>query len=225
MAAAMPTLKKRVAILISGRGSNMQSLVGAMRAPEFPAEPAVVIANRPEALGLSWAEEQGIPAVAIDHRKFANRMAFEARLHEALLAHGAELICLAGFMRMLTGGFVDRWQDRLMNIHPSLLPLFPGLHTHRRALDSGALVAGCTVHFVRTEMDSGPILAQAAVAVLPGDTEETLGARVLEAEHRIYPLALDLVASGRVRVKNETAYFSGPFVAPPPLIVPQPAHG
>lgn len=221
----MSSHKKRVAILISGRGSNMRSLVAAMRDPDFPAEPAVVLANRPEALGLSWAEEQGIPAVAIDHRKFANRMAFEARMHEALLAHGTELICLAGFMRMLTGGFVDRWLDRLMNIHPSLLPLFPGLHTHRRALDSGALIAGCTVHFVRTEMDSGPILAQAAVAILPGDTEETLAARVLETEHRIYPLALGLVASGRVRIAKETAHFYGPYGTPPPLLVPQPAHG
>ncbi|KAB2851058.1 MAG: phosphoribosylglycinamide formyltransferase [Hyphomicrobiaceae bacterium] len=221
----MSNPKKRVAILISGRGSNMRSLIGAMREADFPAEPAVVIANRPEALGLSWAEEQGIPAIAIDQRQFANRMAFEARLHEALLAHGSELICLAGFMRILTGGFVDRWLDRLMNIHPSLLPLFPGLHTHRRAIDSGALITGCTVHFVRTEMDSGPILAQAAVAVLPGDTEETLSARVLEAEHRIYPLALNMVASGRVRIENETAHFSGPFAAPPPLIVPQLAHG
>ena len=163
-------MKKRTAILISGRGSNMQSLVAAMGDPEFPAEPAVVISNRPEALGLSWADEQGIATVAIDHRQYANRMAFEARLHQAILDHGAELVCLAGFMRLLTGGFVDRWRDRLMNIHPSLLPAFPGLDTHQRALDAGALIVGCSVHFVRTEMDSGPILAQAAVAVLPGDT-------------------------------------------------------
>jgi phosphoribosylglycinamide formyltransferase-1 len=215
-------MKKRIAILISGRGSNMQSLVAAMRDPHFPAEPAVVIANRPEALGLSWAAEQGIATVAIDHRQYANRMAFEARLHRALLDHGAELICLAGFMRLLTGGFVDRWRDRLLNIHPSLLPSFPGLDTHQRALDAGALIVGCTVHFVRTEMDSGPIIAQAAIAVLPGDTAETLAARVLEAEHRIYPLALRLVASGAVRVENETAVFSAAMAVPPPLIVPSP---
>ncbi len=215
-------MKKRTAILISGRGSNMQSLVAAMRDPRFPAEPAVVIANRPEALGLSWAAEQGIPTVAIDHREYANRMAFEARLHQALLDHGTELICLAGFMRLLTGSFVDRWRDRLLNIHPSLLPAFPGLDTHQRALDAGALIVGCTVHFVRTEMDSGPIIAQAAIGVLPGDTAETLAARTLEEEHKIYPLALRLVASGMVRVENETAVFSAEMATPASLIVPQP---
>ena len=216
----MATTKKRVAILISGRGSNMQALVGAMQAPGFPAEPAVVVANRPEALGLSWAAEQGINVVAIDHRQYANRMAFEARLHEALLAHGVELICLAGFMRVLTGGFVDRWRDRLINIHPSLLPAFPGLDAHQRALDAGALITGCSVHFVRTEMDSGPIIAQAAVAVLPGDNAEALSARVLQAEHLLYPVALGLVASGRVSVKNETAILAGPVRVPPAMIVP-----
>ncbi|MFV0296364.1 MAG: phosphoribosylglycinamide formyltransferase [Hyphomicrobiaceae bacterium] len=216
---------KRTAILISGRGSNMQALVAAMRRPGFPAEPAVVIANRPEALGLSWAEEQGIPAVAIDHREFAHRMAFEARLHQTLQDYDVELICLAGFMRLLTGSFVDRWKDRMMNIHPSLLPMFPGLDTHQRALDAGALVAGCTVHFLRTEMDAGPILAQAAVPVLPKDTAETLAARVLEAEHRIYPLALALVAAGKVRVENETAVFDIDVDAPGPLIVPSLTSG
>jgi len=215
-------MKKRTAILISGRGSNMQSLVAAMRDPQFPAEPAVVIANRPEALGLSWAADLGIPTVAIDHRQYANRMAFEARLHQALLDHKAELVCLAGFMRLLTGGFVDRWRDRLMNVHPSLLPSFPGLHTHQRALDAGALIVGCTVHLVRTEMDSGPILAQAAIGVLPGDSAESLAARVLEAEHKIYPLALRLVASGAVRIENETAIFNTAMTVPLPLIVPQP---
>lgn len=214
-------MKKRTAILISGRGSNMQALVAAMREPGFPAEPTVVISNRPEALGLSWAAEQGLATLAIDHRQYANRMAFEARLHQALLDHGAELICLAGFMRLLTGGFVDRWRDRLLNIHPSLLPAFPGLDTHQRALDAGALIVGCTVHFVRTEMDSGPILAQAAIAVLPGDTAETLAARVLEAEHRVYPLALRLVASGAIRIENETAILEAAVEVPLPLVVPR----
>jgi phosphoribosylglycinamide formyltransferase-1 len=214
-------MKKRTAILISGRGSNMQSLVAAMRAPDFPAEPVVVISNRPEALGLSWAAEQGIATVAIDHRQYANRMAFEARLHQTILDHRVDLVCLAGFMRLLTGGFVDRWRDRLMNVHPSLLPAFPGLDTHQRALDAGALIVGCSVHFVRTEMDSGPILAQAAVAVLPGDTAETLAARVLQAEHVIYPLALRLVASGAVRIENETAIFDAPVEVPLPLVVPR----
>jgi phosphoribosylglycinamide formyltransferase-1 len=215
--------KKRTAILISGRGSNMQALVQAMQAPDFPAEPAVIVSNRPEALGLAWALERGLKAVAIDHRQFATRMAFEARLHQTLVDHGTELICNAGFMRLLTGGFVDRWKDRQLNIHPSLLPAFPGLHTHRRVLESGALITGCTVHFVRLEMDSGPIIAQAAVPVMPGDTEDSLAARVLEAEHKLYPLALSMVASGAVRVEAETAVFLPRLNVPPPLIVPQPA--
>lgn len=216
----MTHLKKRTAILISGRGSNMQSLINAMREPDFPAEPAVVISNRPEALGLSWAREQGIPAIALDHRAFATRAAFEAKMHQTLLDHATDLICNAGFMRLLTGGFVDRWRDRQLNIHPSLLPAFPGLDTHQRVLDCGALITGCTVHFVRLEMDSGPIIAQAAVAVVPGDTAETLAARVLEVEHRIYPLALRLVASGRVRIVNETAIFDIPIAYPAPLVAP-----
>ena len=216
----MTTAKKRVAILISGRGSNMQSLVRAMRTPGFPAEPVVVVSNRPEAAGLDWARAQGIAAVAIDHKQFANRMAFEARLHQTLLDHGTDLVCNAGFMRLLTGGFVDRWKDRQLNIHPSLLPAFPGLDTHQRVLDSGALITGCTVHFVRLEMDSGPIIAQAAVPVMPGDTSESLAARVLAAEHKLYPLALRLVASGQVQVANETAQFTSRLIEPSPLIVP-----
>jgi phosphoribosylglycinamide formyltransferase-1 len=216
----MTAPKKRTAILISGRGSNMQSLVRAMAEPGFPAEPAGVVSNRPEALGLSWAESQGIPAIAIDHREFATRMAFEARLHQTLLEYGTELICNAGFMRLLTGGFVDRWKDRQLNIHPSLLPSFPGLHTHQRALEAGVMITGCTVHFVRLEMDSGPIIAQAAVPVVPGDTEDTLAARVLEAEHKLYPLALRLVASGAVRVENETLELTAGVEVPPPLYVP-----
>ncbi len=212
--------KKRTAILISGRGSNMRALVNAMAAPDYPAKAAVVISNRPEALGLDWAKEQGLETVAIDHRQFATRVAFEARLHQTLLDHGVELLCNAGFMRLLTGGFVDRWRDRHLNIHPSLLPAFPGLNTHERVLQSGALISGCTVHFVRLEMDAGPIIAQAAVPVIPGDTEETLSARVLEAEHRVYPLALDLVASGRVHVANGAVVLSASVDVPQPLVVP-----
>jgi phosphoribosylglycinamide formyltransferase-1 len=223
MPPAMTT--KRTAILISGRGSNMQSLVRAMKTPGYPAAPCVVISNRPEAAGLAWAHEQGIPAVAIDHKAFANRMAFEARLHQTLLEHGAELICNAGFMRLLTGGFVDRWKDRQLNIHPSLLPAFPGLDTHQRVLDSGALITGCTVHLVRLEMDSGPIIAQAAVAVMPGDTAETLGQRVLAAEHKLYPLALRLLASGQVRIENEAAVVSARVQEPMPLLVPSLERG
>ena len=216
----MTKQKKRTAILISGRGSNMQALVRAMAAPAFPAETAVVISNRPEALGLDWAKEQGLATVAIDHRQFATRVAFEARLHQTLLEYGTELVCNAGFMRLLTGGFVDRWRDRHLNIHPSLLPAFPGLNTHERVLQSGVMITGCTVHFVRLEMDSGPIIAQAAVPVVPGDRQDTLAARVLEAEHRVYPLALDLVASGRVQVVNGLAIISAEVDIPQPLVVP-----
>ncbi len=200
----MSTPRKRAAILISGRGSNMMSLVAAARDPAYPAEIAVVISNRPEAAGLAWAAAQGIATRALDHKAFATRAAFEDRLHAALLQAGVEIVCLAGFMRMLTEGFVDRWRDRLVNIHPSLLPAFPGLDTHDRALREGVRITGCTVHLVRLEMDTGPIIAQAAVPVVPGDTPETLGRRVLAAEHRLYPHALALLASGRARVSGET---------------------
>lgn len=196
--------RTRVAVLISGRGSNMMSLVEAARAPDYPAEIVCVISNRPEAAGLAWAASQGIAAIAIDHKAYATRAAFEAKLHTAILEARCELVCLAGFMRMLTGGFIDRWRDRLINIHPSLLPAFPGLDTHARALDEGVKIVGCTVHLVRLEMDTGPIIAQAAVPVLPGDTPEMLGSRVLNAEHRLYPHALRLFASGMARVSDET---------------------
>ncbi len=219
------TPRKRTAILISGRGSNMQSLVRAMRQPGFPAEPAVVISNRPEAAGLAWARDKGLATVTIDHKEFANRMAFEARLHQTLLEHGTQLICNAGFMRILTGGFVDRWRDRQINVHPSLLPAFPGLDTHQRAIDSGALISGCTIHFTRVELDAGPIIAQAAVPIMPADTAETLAARVLATEHKLYPMALRLVASGQVTVVNETVRFAGPVTEPMPLMMPQIERG
>lgn len=212
--------KMRVGILISGRGSNMMSLIESAQAPDFPAEIVTVISNRPNAGGLAKAREAGIPTVAIDHKDFATRMAFEAKLHQALLDAGVELICNAGFMRMLTGGFVDRWKNRQLNIHPSLLPSFPGLDTHARALREGVRIHGCTVHFVRLEMDTGPIVAQAAVAVLPGDTPDALAARVLEAEHRLYPHALRLVASGAVRVRDEDLETAPPTDTPAPLFSP-----
>jgi len=196
--------RKRVAILISGRGSNMQALIEATRHPGYPAKIVIVIANRPDAAGLATARNAGIEAIAIDHKQFATRMAFEARLHQSLRGADVDLICNAGFMRLLTGGFVERWRDRQLNIHPSLLPAFPGLDTHRRAIDSGVQITGCSVHFVRLEMDAGPLIAQAAVPVLPGDTPESLGARVLKAEHQLYPHALQLVASGKARVVNES---------------------
>ncbi len=212
--------KMRVGILISGRGSNMVSLINAARAPDYPAEIVTVISNRPNAGGLGPARDAGIPTVVIDHKEYATRMAFEARLHQALLDADVELICSAGFMRMLTGGFVDRWKNRQLNIHPSLLPAFPGLDTHERALCEGVRIHGCTVHFVRLEMDTGPIVAQAAVAVQPGDTPDTLAARVLEAEHKLYPHALRLVASGAVRVSDEEIRFAPPTDTPPPLFSP-----
>lgn len=212
--------KMRVGILISGRGSNMVSLINAARAADYPAEIVTVISNRPSAGGLARAQEAGIPTVVIDHKDFATRMAFEAKLHQALLDAGVELICNAGFMRMLTGGFVDRWKNRQLNIHPSLLPAFPGLNTHERALQEGVRIHGCTVHFVRLEMDTGPIVAQAAVAVMPGDTPDALAARVLEAEHKLYPHALRLVASGAVRVSDEDIRFAPPTDTPAPLYNP-----
>jgi len=180
----------------------------------------VVLSNRPEAEGLAWAQSQGIPTVAIVHKQYANRMAFEARLHQALLDAKVDLICNAGFMRMLTGGFVDRWRDRQLNIHPSLLPAFPGLDTHQRVLDQGCLITGCTVHFIRTEMDSGPIVAQAAVPVMPNDTADSLAARVLEAEHKLYPLALQLVASGQVTINGEHVVMAPPVGKIPSLLWP-----
>jgi phosphoribosylglycinamide formyltransferase-1 len=201
--------RKRTAILISGRGSNMAALITAASASDYPAEIAVIVSNRPDAPGLERAAAAGVPAVTIDHTLYVNRMAFEARLHQTLLDHGVELIANAGFMRLLTGSFVDRWRDRHLNIHPSLLPSFPGLDTHARALDEGVRISGCTVHFLRLEMDSGPIIAQAAVPVLPADTAETLGARVLAAEHQLYPHALRLVASGAIKVENERVVHTG----------------
>lgn len=201
--------RKRVAVLISGRGSNMQALIDAAGKSDYPAEIVRVIANVPEAGGLARAAQAGIATETIDHRKFASRPAFEAALDANIRASGAELVCLAGFMRLLTAGFVEAWQDRLINIHPSLLPKFPGLDTHKRALEAGETHGGCTVHFVRTEMDSGPLLVQAAVPILPGDDEDRLAARVLQGEHRAYPLALSLVAAGRVRVADQQALIDG----------------
>lgn len=202
-------MKRKVAVLISGRGSNMRALIEAAHAADYPAEIVRVISNRPDAGGLAHAAEAGIATDVVDHKAFLGRDKFEAELDRRLTDAGVELICLAGFMRLLTGRFVDAWQDRLINIHPSLLPAFPGLDTHARALAAGVRFTGCTVHFVRTEMDAGPIIVQAAVPVLPDDDEERLAARVLEAEHRAYPLALSLVAGGRASVRGETVAIDG----------------
>lgn len=215
----LPAMKS-IVILISGRGSNMAALIEAARHKDYPAEIALVITNRPEAAGLQRAQAAGIKTITLDHKQYGNRVAFESRMHEALLDHRIDLIANAGFMRMLTGGFVDRWRDRHLNIHPSLLPSFQGLDTHQRAIDANVQIAGCTVHFIRLEMDSGPIVAQAAVPVMPDDTAETLGARVLEAEHKLYPHALKLVASGAARVVDDRVVFDPPAGRTPTLIWP-----
>ncbi len=195
--------KKRIGVLISGRGSNMSSLIEACKSPDYPAEICVVISNRPKAAGLEIAAREGIKTLAINHRNYDSRTAFETDLHQALQDAQVELICNAGFLRLLTAGFVDKWHDRQLNIHPSLLPSFKGLHTHQRVLDAGVKITGCTVHLVRTDMDAGPIIAQAAVAVEHDDNEQTLAARVLAAEHQLYPHALKMFALGDAYVENE----------------------
>lgn len=200
--------RRRIAILISGRGSNMISLIEAARVPDFPGEIALVLSNRPDASGLGRAREAGIEALAIDHKAYSTRESFEQALDRALKERGIEFICLAGFMRVLTNWFVERWEGRMVNIHPSLLPLFRGTHTHRRALEEGVLIHGCTVHFVVPELDAGPIIAQAAVPVVPGDTEETLSARILVQEHLIYPQALRMICDGSARLEGGRVVFS-----------------
>ncbi|MCC7427157.1 MAG: phosphoribosylglycinamide formyltransferase [Alphaproteobacteria bacterium] len=211
--------RRRVAILVSGRGSNMASLIEAARNPDYPAEIALVLSNRPGALGLARAEAAGIATRSVDHRAYGGREPFEAALHQALLDARIDIVCLAGFMRLLTAGFVARWHDRMLNIHPSILPAFKGLDTHRRALEAGVRIHGCTVHLVRAEMDGGPIVAQAAVPVLPDDTEDSLAARVLAEEHRIYPLALGLLAGGRIAVEGERVRIAGHVPPAGPALV------
>lgn len=209
---------KRLVILISGRGSNMAALLDA----GLPATVCAVLSNDPQAQGLAIARARGLTAGAIDHRRHAQRAAFDAALADAIDAHAPDLVVLAGFMRILGDGFVQRYAGRLVNIHPSLLPAFPGLHTHRRALEAGVRIHGCTVHFVTPQLDHGPVIVQAAVPVLAGDTEDSLAARVLREEHRIYPQAvrwfcedrLALTADGRVLVANARASASS-LVSPP----------
>jgi phosphoribosylglycinamide formyltransferase 1 len=212
--------RKRVGVLISGRGSNLGALIEACKAPGYPAKIVLVISNVPSAQGLLRAESALIPALVINHKDFAAREEFDAALDNALKEAGVELLCNAGFMRLHSEGFVERWRNRHLNVHPSLLPAFRGLHAHERVLEAGATITGCTVHFVRAEMDTGPIVAQAAVPVLPGDTPESLGARVLEAEHRLYPHALRLVASGEVRVEDEHVVRTTQITPQPPFFSP-----
>ena len=202
--------RKRVAVLISGRGSNMAALIEAAKDKTYPAEIALVLSNRADAGGLLVAHAAGIATEAVEHTQFGkDRAGFERAMQATLEKHRIEIVCLAGFMRLLTAEFVGRWQGRMLNIHPALLPAFKGLDTHKRALEAGAKVHGATVHFVVPEMDSGPIIAQGAVSVATGDTEELLAARVLKVEHRIYPLALKLLAEGRIRVENGHCLIDG----------------
>jgi phosphoribosylglycinamide formyltransferase-1 len=205
-----PSRKRRVAILISGRGSNMAALITAAQTDDFPAEIALVLSNRSDAKGLTAASEAGLTTAVVDHRQFGkDREAFERALQRELEAHQIDIVCLAGFMRLLTPWFVSRWEGRMLNIHPALLPAFKGLDTHERALAAGVRIHGATVHFVVPEMDSGPVIAQGALGIGDDDTAETLAHRVLAIEHRIYPLALRLVAEGRVRLGDGRCRIEG----------------
>lgn len=199
----------RIVILISGRGSNMRSIVEACERERWPASVVAVIANRADAAGLAFAAERGIATAVVDHKAHASREAFDAALALAIDAHGPSLVVLAGFMRILGAAFVQRYERRLLNIHPSLLPAFPGLDTHRRALQAGCKVAGATVHFVTAALDHGPIVMQAAVPVMPDDDQSTLAARVLAAEHRIYPAAVRAFVEGRLHFDGERVRVSG----------------
>jgi phosphoribosylglycinamide formyltransferase 1 len=193
--------RKRVAVLISGRGSNLAALIAAAKDAHYPAEIALVVSNRADAAGLAHARADAIPTEIVDQAQYGkDREGFERALHAVLQQHRIDIVCLAGFMRVLSPWFVGQWRDRMLNIHPALLPAFKGLHTHERVLAAGVKTHGASVHFVVPELDAGPVLAQEAVPVLDGDTPQTLAARVLEAEHRIYPLALALLAAGRVRI-------------------------
>jgi len=201
--------RKKVGVLVSGRGSNLQALLDACADPAFPAEIVLVISNVPGVLALERAEKAGVATTVIPHRDFPTREAFDAAMDQVLRAAGIEIVCLAGFMRLLSSGFVAGWQGAMLNIHPSLLPSFKGLHTHRRALETGVKLHGCTVHLVTPDLDDGPILAQAAVPVKDDDDESSLAARVLEQEHVIYPLALRHLAEGRVTVNGNRTRIQG----------------
>ncbi|NQV99477.1 MAG: phosphoribosylglycinamide formyltransferase [Rhodospirillales bacterium] len=201
--------KLRLAVLISGRGSNLQALITACAQADFPAEIALVISNKAAAPGLQLATAAGIATRVFDHTAYASRSDFDRHITRAMEEIGTELVCLAGFMRLLSDEFCDHWRDRMINIHPSLLPAFKGLDVQQAALDAGVRFAGCTVHYVRKEMDTGPILVQAVVPIGPDDTADSLAQRILAEEHRIYPLAVRLIADGRVSIKDERAVISG----------------
>lgn len=200
--------RKRTVVLISGRGSNMTALIAAAGDPAYPAEIVGVISDRANAAGLGIAQARGIATKLIQRADYADKDAHDEAIDAALTGFGAEIVALAGYMRILGRGFVEKWQGRMVNIHPALLPAFKGLDTHARAIRAGVRIHGCSVHFVTREMDDGPVIAQAAVPVMVGDNEDTLAARVLKAEHRLYPLALGLVAEGKARMENGHTVFA-----------------
>lgn len=210
----------RVAILVSGRGSNMAALIEAAAEPGFPAEIVSVISNRPEAGALAIAERAGIVTAVVDHKAYPSREAFDEALDAEIRRSLPDVVCMAGFLRLLTPGFIAKWEGRMLNIHPALLPSFKGLDTHARALEAGVRLHGCTVHLVTAEMDAGPIVAQAAVPVLDGDDEAALAARVLKAEHRLYPRAMKAWAEGRARLEDGRVVWDGAEGAPEALVWP-----
>jgi len=213
----------KLGVLISGRGSNLQALIAACADATFPAEIILVVSNRPDAKGLDHARDAGIATSIVEHGDFADRESFDRAVQDDLQEAGVELVCLAGFMRLLSGWFVGAWHDRIINIHPSLLPSFKGIDAHAQAIAAGAKLSGCTVHIVRAEMDAGPILVQAAVPLLPDDNEDALAARILSVEHKCYPLAVKLIAEGRVQIDGDTAIVDmppdqGSHIISPPAI-------
>jgi phosphoribosylglycinamide formyltransferase-1 len=210
----------KTAVLISGRGSNLAALIAATQETGYPAEIACVLSNRPDAPGLNHARQAGLPAIALNHQDYATRALFDGAVQIELERHDAAFICLAGFMRLFAPAFSERWHDRMINIHPALLPLYPGLHPQAQALADCAAASGCTVHFSRHATDTGPFVAQAQVPVLPDDDENSLSARILNAEHLLYPLALRLVAEGRVQVNGETAVVDGTGLSLPAGLTP-----
>ena len=214
--------KLKIGVIISGRGSNLQSLIDACAKPNFPAEIQVVISNRPGVYGLERAQLAGINTATIDHKSFDGREDFEDSIQAELEANDVELVCLAGFMRILNAEFVSKWRDRMLNVHPSLLPAFKGLHTHERAIEAGCRFTGCTIHYVVPELDAGPIILQTAVPIAENDTSETLAEKVLEYEHSMYPEAVRLIAENRVRVSGHKALIKDMQVPDTGLINPVP---
>jgi len=213
--------KLRLAVMISGSGTNLQALIDACADPDYPAEIHVVISNRPDAQGIERAKKASIDAEVIDHTVYEDRETFEEALHGCLKDHRIQLVCLAGFMRILNAEFVNRWRDRMINIHPSLLPSYKGLHTHERAIEDGVRFAGCTIHYVRPEMDNGPILMQTAVPIAADETPESLSAKILPFEHQMYPAAVRMIADGKARVSGGKVVFNDTDMGDAGLISPR----